>query len=133
MLLEIRLELWVQLSEESETSAGRVRDAEASSAALQTQLKQLQDSQQASASQHSPTQEAPISQEDADGMLLSWCWLRATSANACLCKCVLKDNWLDADVQVHCTLCRHHTAFCVGFPSMVISVSRCQHHAWVSR
>lgn len=83
MLLEIRLELWLQSSEESETSAGRLRDVEASSAALQTQLKQLQDSQQAPANQNSPIQEAPISQEDADGkMLLSRCWLPAPSTRA---------------------------------------------------
>lgn len=71
MLLEIRLERWLQSCEESETSAGRLRDAEASSAALQSQLKQLQDSQEAHVTQNSPIQEAPISQEDADGMLLA--------------------------------------------------------------
>ena len=66
--------LWLQTSEESETSAGRLREAEASSAALQTQLKQLQDSHEAQADQSSQTLEAPISQEDADGMLLPCAW-----------------------------------------------------------
>lgn len=61
---------WLQTSEESETSAGRMRDAEAASAALQTQLKQLQGSQEAQANQSSQPQEALISQEDADGILL---------------------------------------------------------------
>ena len=49
-------------------SAGRLRNAEAASAALQTQLKQLQDSHEAQANQSSQAQEALVSQEDADGM-----------------------------------------------------------------
>lgn len=72
MELAQTLGVGLQTSKESETSAGRLRDAEASSAALQTQLNELQYSQQAPASQA-----APISQEDADGMLLPSCWVLA--------------------------------------------------------
>lgn len=71
---------WLQTSEESEASAGRLRDAEASSATLQIQLNELRDSQEARATQSSEAQAAPISQEDADGMLLPCCMMPAQSA-----------------------------------------------------
>ena len=77
-------ELCVQTSEESETSAGRLHDAEASSAALQTELKQLQDSQEAQAIQSSQAQAEPISQEDADGMLLTSAFFDRAQSLGCL-------------------------------------------------
>ena len=69
--------VWVQTNEESETTVGQLRDAEAATNDLQAQLKQLQDQRDAQASQ---AEEAAISQEDTDGALMpSPCFSAYTS------------------------------------------------------